>query len=405
MRPLLKYVITAFIITSLAMATANAIASTDSTQYNTLDETRDFLSNVVGLDLTKYSLTASPYQRNDNTQAPDSTTRVLNEAIINPDDPSGLNIIPSSYYFKSDIGMIEVFSIFYGRQLTVLNIEPVGNTSFYIYANSPGTDLTDQASALLTRYAEFLSQKSGADTSFLTPMKNVLNTVNIESSTVNTTTGKINFQVSKNENNVTRLQWIYVDYGTIMNAKRVEMKFRNGDLVGFRDNWSLYKVSGPNVLSAKQAREIALDAAQKVSLVLGNANGEIITLETPDLSNAPYDWDFFMSACYSSDSSLNNRLSLDPLTLYPFWQFYFYFNETIADDEGIQVGVLGDTGAIFSSGPFGHLGAPPTTIDTSTGASAPDNSLGVLIFAVIIATLSLIVSVPIALRHKSRRRK
>lgn len=342
----MKYMITAFIIASFIVTILNVDAAflTDSTQYNTLDETKNFLSNVVGLDLTKYSLTDSPYLRNDNsTVAP--TITILNET----EAASDLNTVSSIYYFESDNGILKVFSTFYGSHLAVVNLKPI-NDSAYIYANSPGTDLTDQANTFLTTYAGFLSQKTSADTSFLATMKNVLNSVNIESSNVNTTIGNVNFQVTKKENNVTRVQWIYVDYGTIMNLKRVEMQFRNGALASFHDTWNLYKVSGPNVLSAEQARNIALDAAQKVRLPLANLNGEIIIFETPDLSNARYDVQLFMSACYSSDSNLNRELSLEPLTLYPFWQFHFYFNESIAGNEGIEVGVLGDTGAIFSSG-------------------------------------------------------
>jgi hypothetical protein len=392
MKNTLKYAITALIIASFAITTPNVIASTDSTQYNTLDETKNFLSNVVGLDLTKYSLTDSPYLRNDNsTVAP--TITILNET----EAASDLNTVPSIYYFESDNGILKVFSTFYGSHLAVVNLKPI-NDSAYIYANSPGTDLTDQANTFLTTYAGFLAT-----------MKNVLSSVNIESSAANTTSGNINFQASKN-GNITRLKWIYVDYGIIMDLKSVEMEFEDGNLASFRDKWSLYKVAGPNVLSAEQARKIALDEAQKVPLRIVNEDGEIITLEKHDLSNAPYDVEFYMSACYSSDSTLNSELSLDPLTLYPFWQFHFYFNETIAGTEGIQVGVLGDTGAIYSSGSFGYLGGgyPTDAIDPSTGtsaSSATNNFSDLLILAAITTTLILIVSVPIALRRKIRQRK
>ena len=122
--------------------------------------------------------------------------------------------------------MIKVSSTFYNQKLAVVKITPVANTSDYIYANAPGTDLASQASTLLTRYAGFLSQRSSADISFLATMKDVLSTVDIEASAVNTTIGNINFQASKN-GNTTNLQWIYADYGTIMTRKRVEIEFKN----------------------------------------------------------------------------------------------------------------------------------------------------------------------------------
>ncbi len=394
-RTLLKCGITAFIIASLAMTATNAIASAESAQYNTLGETKIFLSNVLGLDLTKYSLTDSPYLRHNETVAPLIT--VLNET-------SGVMPVPSVYFFNSDSGMIEVFSIFYNQKLAVVRIKPVGNTSAYIYANASGTDLASQASTLLTRYAGFSSQRSSADISFLATMKNVLSNVDIESSAVNITSGNMNFQASKNEN-VTNLQWIYADYGTIMSQKRVEIEFKNGTFASFQETWSLYKVAGPSAISAEQARKIALDAAQKYTIRTVNAEGEFVIHEKPDLSVARYDAKFFMSACYRPNDTRNSELSLEPFTLYPFWQFHFYFNETIAGDEGIYVGVLGDTGAVFYSGPIGYLGDPLTTIDTSTGASVTDNSLILLILAAITITLILIVSVLIALRSKIRRRK
>ena len=43
MKTILKFVITALIITSLAITTISAIDSADSTQYNTLDQTKNFL--------------------------------------------------------------------------------------------------------------------------------------------------------------------------------------------------------------------------------------------------------------------------------------------------------------------------------------------------------------------------
>lgn len=247
-----------------------------------------------------------------------------------------------------------------------------------------------------------MSQKSGADTSFLTTMKNVLSSVNTESSAINTTIGNINFQASKNENNVTRLQWIYVEYDTIMNRKRVEIEFKKGDLETFRDTWSLYKVAGPNVLSAEQARKIALDAAHKLLLNISTGDGKIETIKAPDLSNALYDVQFSMSPC---QGQVAKELSLDPFTLYPFWHFNFYFNETIAGAEGIQVGVLGDTGAVFSTGIFGYLGNPTTANGTPTITSATNTSLDLVLIAAATTALMLIVSVPIALRHKIRQRK
>jgi len=122
----IKYMITAFMIASFVVTITNAdvASSTVSTQYNTLDETKNFLSDVVGLDLTKYSLIDSPYLRNDNsTVAPIIT--VLNET----ETVSDLNTVSSIYYFESDKGIIKVISIFYGKHLAVVNLKPVNDSA------------------------------------------------------------------------------------------------------------------------------------------------------------------------------------------------------------------------------------------------------------------------------------
>ncbi|XHH07823.1 MAG: hypothetical protein ACFCUE_09620 [Candidatus Bathyarchaeia archaeon] len=377
--------LTAFLLLSVSLS--------NSSQYDNLDnQTKSILSDVLGLDLTKYILTA-----NDST----GVTSV-------PYQTGDLNLEPAKYYLKSDNALIGVLSIFYNGQLAVVNLDPAGNDSVYSYTKSPGTDLKNQADNLLSRYAEVLSQTASVDVSFLTSMRNVLSTTDNNLSAVDTTMGNINFQASK-DGNTTKLQWIYFDYDTVMNPKRVELTFNNFDLVSFQDTWRIFKVAGPNTLSEEQAKKIALDAAQKVPLHLSNSKGENITIETHDLSNARYDFTLNMLPCYSSDADLTSRLSLDPLTLYPFWRFHFYFNETIANIEGIQVGVLGDTGEIYSVGTFGYLGGGYSTLtDVSSddaASSTSNNFLGIITIATITAVLLLIVSVPIVLRRSIRKRK
>ncbi len=390
-----KYVITALVIASLAITTISAIASANSTQSNTSDQTKDFLSNVLGLDLTKYSYTLTPQQSKYN----DTKTTQIPDYIHTPNEDRGYKVEGPLYRFVYDNNTLDVVSTFYNEQLVVVNLYKIDNNASYIYANKPGNNLWEQASTLLTRYSEFMSQKSGADTSVLIEMKNILNSINAELSTANTTVGNINFQVSKNENDVTRLQWIYVGYDTIMDVKRVEMIFNDDDLRTFRDTWSIYKVDGPNVLSAEQAREIALDAAHNLPLNVSTSDGKVETVKTPDLSNASYDMRFNMEPC---EGPVAKEMSLEPLTLYPVWHFTFYFDKMIAGVEGIQVGILGDTGAIYFTTIYGHLGIP--SIATNTPNSDANNPLGFSTIFVVALLLILIVSIPVVLYHKIHRR-
>ncbi len=103
----------------------------------------------------------------------------------------------------------------------------------------------------------------------------------------NLTSGNINFQLTQN-GNTTRLKWSYTDNTPITNYKIVEMDFTKGNLVSFGDTWSIYKIGPLNALTAEQAKTIALNAAQKVTLNFEDANGTIYLVNTPDLTNAPY---------------------------------------------------------------------------------------------------------------------
>ena len=60
------------------------------------------------------------------------------------------------------------------------------------------------------------------------------------------------------------------------------------------------------------------------------------------------------------------------MTLYPYWQLHFYFNESIAGNVGVQVGVWGDTSEIIYCSGFGYFGASGTTNEQDISALQPD---------------------------------
>ena len=92
--------------------------------------------------------------------------------------------------------------------------------------------MKSKTNTLLTRYAAFLSQNITVDTSFLTTMKNIVNTAFDIQKPTNITSGNINFQSTQN-GDTTRLQWFYTDNTPITNYKIVEMDFTKGNLVSF----------------------------------------------------------------------------------------------------------------------------------------------------------------------------
>ncbi len=399
MKKILKLFLIAPIICSLVVGAIN-FTNANSTQSN-LDKTNAFLSDVLGLDMAKYSLIDPPFKQNITHITNIASTPNETSPDTNPNERIGIDLETPSYYFKSKSGTIDVMSCFYDGKLSSVNINPLENECKYIYANSPGTDLKTQTNSILSKYATLLS-KQATEASFLTPMNSMLSTIDFQKPT-NLTIGNINFQLTI-DGNKTNLQWFYTENTPITNYKRVELDFNNGQLESFADSWSLYKISSLNTLTEKQARAIALDAAQKITLKFENAKGETLKVDAPDLTSAPLQIQLGMFPIYNLRSNLPDGAFIDPYALYPVWSFSFSFNETIIDVDGIQGGILGDTSQVLYVQPYGHLGILPSNSAVEpTDTTNSVNSSGIWIGIVIIVTLVLIICVPIAFRKKIHR--
>jgi hypothetical protein len=387
------------VIISLFAASTGYVLLAYSSELTTLDLTTEFLSSVVGIDMTKYTLSPPPTGY-ENIKPPNDHFKTATEL-------ADIEFHAPSFDFNSTEGTLETMSGFRYGHLTFLNVYSQDN---YVYSESPPTDILNQAKSILQRYQTFVTKVYAKDNSFLVPMQTVLNSLNYLSPT-NTTIGNINFQVSK-DGDKTRIQWIYTENGVSMSRKRVELEFRKNTFVSFTDSWSLYKVGGLSVISSEEAVAIALEAAQKVELHIGHADGTNETVKVPDLSNAHYDVSFTMIPYRNLSYNIPSKMARDPSTLYPYWQFHFYFNESIAGNIGVQVGVWGDTGEIVYASGYGFLGGS----DISNGELPSDQALdeqeqpnqldpSTLAVAITLAAVMTISIAAVALRHKNRHKQ
>jgi hypothetical protein len=100
---------------------------------------------------------------------------------------------------------------------------------------------------------------------------------------------------------------------------------------------------------------------------------------------------------------LASKLTRDPLTLYPYWQFVFHINETIAGNVGIQVSLWGDTKEIVYCHGYGFLGSPDSTPSSSQTSEADtlNPTLVIIGLAAIIAASTSIVALK-RIKHKSQ---
>jgi hypothetical protein len=407
---MIKRILVSVLIVVLLASIFTGLSLATSSEITMLDFTNDFLSGVIGLDMTAYSLAPPP----STFQHPNPTISDRYQTTMS--ELASVDFAGPSIDYASNEGRLHFSVYFQYGQLTRVNIDPIISNS-YIYTQPPASDILSQTQAILQRYKEYFTRTHNQDNSFVAPMQIVLSNHN-DLSPTNVTIDNINFQVSKTGDR-TRIQWIYTEDGVSMSWKRVEVDFYRNILETFLDSWSYYKVSGLSAISADEATKIAREAAQKVELHIGNVNGTIRTISVSDLLNGRVDVSFSMLPYSGTNKDFPTRIERNASTLYPYWQFQFSFNKTIVGNEGVQVGVWGDTGEIIYASGYGYLGAPnisngqlPSDVPNSTPNNQPisqtsdqqtqsifSNTLiiGVTISAAIIVT---ILSLLLFTRHR-----
>jgi hypothetical protein len=358
----------------------------------------DFLSNVVGLDLTKYSVVPpsvvppgfeglSPLEFYKKLSEYVSTLPPSNFTL---DDPFGglVEEESPSFDFKYNNSTFDAMSIFYNGHMNFLKIRSYDEED-YIYSEPQSTDTLGRAKVILQRYQTFFQRNYGKDASYLVPMLDILNSVD-DLSPTEFIAGNVTFQVSK-DGNQTHIKWIYTEDDVVMDWKRVDIDFRYGAFESFHDTWGLYSVSGLSEISSEEAFQIAFETAQNYEFRIVYENGTIEVVKVPDLSDAFYQEYFSMVPFRFSEDKFPSRIERDPLMLYPFWQYYFYFNETILGNDGIQVGVWGDTSELVYCSGFGYYGTFDPTI--------PEFPSWTILPILIASTLAVVI-----VRNKIRKR-
>lgn len=399
MKPSIKRVVlVATLIAIFAVATPHVhlAYSSETTAENKLSA---FLSGVVGLDLTKYTLV--PFSFHPGVEIPSALPESLSSPNFTLVDRFGGLVEEEilSYELEYEETKMDTMSIFCDGHMEFLKIYSYPE-DVYIYSESPPTNSLSQAKNIIQRYQTFASQNYEKDTSYLVRMKNILTSVDALTP-MEFTEGNITFQISTDGNN-TRIQWIYTEGGISMERKRVSIKFRDNTFVSFRDTWGLYSVSGLSKISSEEAAQIALDAAQNCELSIGHENSEVEIVKVPDLSNAPFDISLTMVPYRNLDYNIPSRIERDPLMLYPYWQVHFYFNESIVDNVGVQVGVWGDTSEIIYCSGFGYYGIsglqPEEQKETNT---LTPSTLAVVACLIAVPIISISA---ITLRRKNRNK-
>ncbi|MCW4015660.1 MAG: hypothetical protein NWF06_04760 [Candidatus Bathyarchaeota archaeon] len=390
------------------------VSSVCSSEGTTEDKLFDFLSSVVGLDLTKYAV-VEPYLPTD-VEYPSNLSESLESLNFTIDDEFGGLVKKEVLSPQLEINerTINLMGIFYNGHMAFLKIYFYSKQD-YVYSESPQNDVLSQAKNILHRYQTFVSQHYGTNASYIVSMQNVLSSVD-DLSPAEITAGNVSFQVSK-DGDTTRIQWIYTQNDIEMNYKRLAIKFQGNNFVSFTDTWGLYSVSELDKISSEQAVQIALESAQDYEIRIAHEDNKTEIVKVPDLSNAHYVANFYMVPFRYEETNFPIKTDRDPLTLYPYWQIHFYFDESIARIVGIQVGVWGDTGEIVYCSGFGYLGYPEMPNEQNTTIIVSDelpleeqkqlNTLdqSTLVIAVSTVAVLIIATAASVFRIKSRRQQ
>jgi hypothetical protein len=354
-RRLISKVAVAAVIVAFIVVIVPAVLPTDQSsvasesEFTVDDKSIEFLSSVVGLDFSKYALvvpTPSPGINSESWAEIGAKSEAQRREALYPPEYCGL-VKDEWGSFKLDANgsQISVNSNCLNGQLRLLKISNLAGE--YVYVETPATGILDQAKTILQRYQDYVTQVDAMDGSYLVPMQEILNNLS-DFTPTNVTVGNVNFQVTLNDAGRTRIQWIYTENNISMSYKQMELVFCNNCFESFWDGWRIYKVSELNSIIFKEAYTLAFDAAQSCELRWVNDEVNQV-LTTPDLSNAFYEVLFDMVPYRNDTSHTSKMLSRDPLTLYPYWSFTFYFPDgRIGCFSGVNVGLWGDTKEIIS---------------------------------------------------------
>lgn len=332
-----------------------------------------FLSDVIGLDLSKYHKTNEGY----STSYPPEFGGLIKREQLGFTLESGDSTIPVAAMF--DNGFIR-WIYFY----------PLSGSM--IYAKQPSTFALDESRSILQRYQTFC-QEYGLDASHVVsflkmansladspPAKTYLGIINnmTDFPSANMTSGNMKLIVSETS--------IWLDYtidGVDIPNKSVGMNLGYNTFT-FSDTWNLYSIGSLSVISQDEATSIAFTAAKNyfATLQIKTSDGSILTepewSQRLDVGLGMIPGQIRNDSASSDLQDINmGNTTRNPLALYPIWQAIFYFSKPIGNIDGIQVGVWGDTKETAYCNPTGFLGCSgqvPTGDSEQLPMSTPDNS-------------------------------
>ncbi len=315
----------------------------------------DFLSDVVQLDLTKYGV-VPPENVPPGFEglSPLEFYKQLSEYVSTLPTPSKLPFIVDRYgglaeeeTLGPDFGYegtrFGTMGIFVNGHMNSLKLYYYGEED-YVYSKPQPTSIEERARGILYRYQEYCQEKYGHDSPYILPMLDSLTSNNCFNNS-EFTKGNLTFHYSQNGEK-SLLEWIYTLEDVEIEYKRVSIAFHNNIFESFHDTWGLYNVSGLNTISFENAVRGVLAAAQKGELRRTYTDPGTGYVNISELVDTRYSVSLMMTPFRFDDYSFSSKISRDPLTIYPQFHIYFYFNNRTSGSQGLDLLVWGDTGEV-----------------------------------------------------------
>ena len=309
------------------------------------------LNRVTGIDLSAYTINLDGEKSNDYFNR--SQNRV-------------------EYYLSSEQGSMRVACSFINNKLHQIYISDWAGS----LPLDQETSELERAKSFLQEYKE-LTKNSLYDT-LLYMLADVKPNENVTK-----TAGNVNFKVNVIGDVDINFIWTYVDQnGVIAQAKNVVLSYNEGRLQSFQDNWDLYQISGPAIVSEKEAIATALSAIQNFEYNVSTSDGEVTVSDF----KAKVVTDLVLS--YLNEFGAEARDN-DPFTLYPSWYVPLGFDKVYPGGvTGAVVRVWADNGQVSSINPmiYGTNNEKTTALsDTTISGLLPNAILAMLIVGTVVS--------------------
>jgi hypothetical protein len=301
------------IITLLASIAYTSIPNAKAAELTSQQKTISTLSNVVGIDTSKYnvSVTQSPGDLYRDTLPRENIRTIL--------DAEGSKLDTLCTFINGSLQKIYVCANEGSPRMNTLSTSDIGMAQNFL--------TNYQAQSRNPFYGQLNSILAKADAT-----KNS-----------STTVGNIKLNVTVLEKDTT-FQWTYVANGIEAPDKSVALRYTNGFLNYFIDNWNLYKVGSTNVnLSEKDAINIAMTRAKNYSPD-SSENGTIGGIKF-NVTNALVIETFLAPSVYAD---ANYSRSEDPLELYPMYNVWVSLDKFYSGNVyGFNVYIWADTKEVY----------------------------------------------------------